>query len=157
MDPTGTLTDDSEAAAVDGLASLPTLPPAPVLPPRSPAVVAVDGTADGTADITSEVTVSPAPARFTPASGRPNYAANAPYGAMPGKPRAGQPSPATLQAAEQRRSTKKRRRIRRLAMLVIAIAVVALGGPPTARWIADGFDKAGSLEPESLPAGDDTD
>ena len=146
MDLTGTLTDDSEAAAIDGLPLLPTLPPAPILPPRS------------LGDVTGEVTVPLDPAWITPSPKRMNHAAaNAAYGVMPGKPRAGEPTPAALQAAEQRRRTKKRRRIRRLVFLVIAVAVVALAGPPAVRWMADGFDKAGSIGPESQPSGDDTD
>lgn len=156
MELTETLTDDREEAAVDGLPMLPmlpTLPPAPVLPPMSPADVTFAPTA-GTAD----VTVSLPAAWISPSSpSRASLAANAPYGAMPGKPRAGQPSPATLQAAEQRRKVKKRRRIRRIAVLVIAIAVVALAGPPAASWIADSLDKAGSLETETPTTGDDGD
>jgi hypothetical protein len=150
MDLTGTLTDDSEVAAVDGLPLLPTLPPAPILPPRSLGDVA--------GDVTTEVPVPLDSAWITPSPKRMNHAAaNAPYGVMPGKPRAGEPSPAALQAAEQRRRTKKRRRIRRLVLLVVAVAVVALAGPPAVRWMADGFDKAGSIGPESQPSGDDTD
>jgi hypothetical protein len=87
---------------------------------------------------------------------RPNPAANATYGVMPAKPRAGEPSPATLRAAEIRRQAKKRRRIKRIAMLVAAIVVGALAGPPTARWISDNLDTAGSTETESPPpAADD--
>ena len=41
---------------------------------------------------------------------------------------------------------KKRRRIRRVAMLVIAIALAVVAGPPVASWIADELDKAGSTE-----------
>jgi hypothetical protein len=164
MDPTGTLTDDSEAAAVDGLPLLPTLPPlptlplAPMLPSRSPVEVSTVVTGYVTGEVTPEARVSLGEAWVSPSSKRMNHpAANAPYGVLPSKPRAGEPSQAALLAAEQRRRTKKRRRTRRLVMLVIAIAVIALAGPPTARWIADGFAKAGSIEPESVPAGDDTD
>jgi hypothetical protein len=52
---------------------------------------------------------------------------------------------------------KKRRRVRRIAMLVVAIVVGALAGPPTVRWIADGFDKAGSTVTEPTTPTDDPD
>jgi hypothetical protein len=156
MDLTDTLTDHSEDGAVDGqpmLPTLPLLPSLPVLPPTSQA----DRSAGLRAATPPDLTVSLPAARVSVSSQRTNLAANAPYGALPGKPRAGEPSPAAVHAAEQRRRTKTRRRFRRLALLVIAIAVIALAGPPAARWIADGFDKAGSIETESPVPGDDTD
>ncbi len=132
MDLTDTITDDREDGATSGvptLPTLPTLPPAPVLP------------ATPTADVAVATPMSLPPLRANPA-------ANASYGVMP-KPRAGEPSPAALQAAEQRRQVKKRRRIRRIAMLVVAIAIGVAAGPPLASWIADNLDSAGSTKTES--------
>jgi len=126
MDPTDTLTHDSD----DGAGAVPTLPPAPVLPTTPPADVAV------------ATPMSLPPLRLNPA-------ANASYGVMPTKPRAGEPSPAALRAAEQRRQAKKRRRIRRIAMLVVTIAVGVVAGPPLATWIGDQVDSAGSTETET--------
>lgn len=88
---------------------------------------------------------------------RPNPAANAMYGVLPTKPRAGEPSPAIQRAAEQRRAMKKRRRVRRIALLVIAITVAALAGPPVVGWIVDGLDTAGSTKTELPTPADDGD
>ena len=90
-----------------------------------------------------------APAAMSLPPLRPNPAANATYGVMPTKPKAGEPSPAALQAAEQRRVMKKRRRIRRVAMVVVAIALAVVAGPPVASWISDELDKSGSTETET--------
>ena len=138
MDLTDTITDDNEDGSVDSLPLLPTLPPEPVLP--TPQALDVN-------EFLATAIIAPPPPR-------PNPAADASYGVIPRKPRAGDPSPATLRAAEQRRQAKKRRRIKRIAMLVIAIAVCALAGPPVGRWIADGLDKAGSTETDPPPADD---
>jgi hypothetical protein len=140
MDLTDTITDDFENTAVDGPPLLPSLPPAPMLPPSS------------TPDIEA-----PAEAWISLPVAGPKPAPDASYVVMPGKPRAGQPSPAALQAAEQRRQAKKRRRIRRIVLLLITIAVFALAGPPAVRWIADGLDKAGSTETEPPTIGDGAD
>ena len=136
MDLTDTITDNSENGAIGDVPMLPTLPPAPVLPAAS------------------NTETPPEPMMSLPPL-RPNPAANAAYGVMPAKPRAGEPSPATLRAAEIRRQAKKRRRIKRIAMLVAAIVIGALAGPPTARWVSDNLDKAGSTETESPPPADD--
>lgn len=138
MDQTDTIASNGDGGAIQGAPLLPTLPAAPVLPPIT------------------DLELSPLPANLLPPL-RPNPAATASYGAIPTRPRAGEPSPATVQAAEQRRLMKKRRRIRRIAMLVIAIALAVVAGPPAARWIADGLDKAGSTKTEISPPGDTTD
>jgi hypothetical protein len=138
MDLTDTIASSGDGNAIDGAPMLPTLPAAPVLPQII------------------DLEVSPLPANLLPPL-RPNPAANASYGAMPTRPRAGEPSPATVQAAEQRRRMKKRRRIRRIATLVIAVALAVVAGPPVARWIADGLDKAGSTKTELPPPADTAD
>jgi hypothetical protein len=117
-------------------ALLPTLPEAP-LPTLPSADTSVAGSALAAAALAPD---------------RPNLAGSASYGALPGPPRAGEPSPAVRQAAEQRRRAKKQRRTRRIVMLVVALAVAALAGPPTVRWIADGLAEAGSTETEAPPA-----
>jgi hypothetical protein len=123
-----------EERATDGLPTL----PAPVLPSTP------------TADVAVATPMSLPPLR-------PSPAANATYGVMPSKPRAGEPSPAALQAAEQRRRAKKRRRTRRIAMLVVAIAIGVAAGPPLARWITDNVGTAGSTNTESPAPAPDAD
>jgi len=141
MDPTELSANGSADGDLQGLPMLPTLPAAPVLPPSS-------STPQSSFDVEAAPSMSLAPLR-------PNPAANASYGALPVKPRAGEPSPAALRAAEQRRVMKKRRRIRRIAMLAVAIVVGVLAGPPAVRWFADGFDKAGSTVTEPTTPADD--
>ena len=118
MDLTDTIASNGDGGAIEGAPMLPTLPAAPVLPPIT------------------DLNVAPPPAMSLPPL-RPNPAANASYGVMPARPRAGEPSPATLQAAEQRRLMNKRRRIRRIAIHVL--------------------DKAGSTKTELSPPADDAD
>ncbi len=136
MDLTDTIASNGDGGAIEGVPMLPSLPAAPVLPP-----------------ITDLHDFAPPPMSLPPL--RPNPAANATYGVMPSRPQAGEPSPAALRAAEKRRLMKKRRRIRRIALLVIAIAVAAVAGPPVARWIGDSLDKAGSTKTE-IPTPADT-
>jgi hypothetical protein len=140
MDLTDTITNDSHKGATAGM---PTLPALPTLPAAS-----LPSTATADAAVVTPMSLPPL---------GPNLAANASYGPMPSKPRAGEPSPAALRAAELRRQAKKRRRIRRIAMLVVAIAVGVLAGPPLVSWIADGFDTAGSTETESPAPADQED
>jgi hypothetical protein len=141
MDTTEISANGSVDGAIKGLPMLPTLPAAPVLPPPS-------------STLPSGFSGEPAPSMSLPPL-RLNPAANASYGVLPVKPRAGEPSPAAIRAAEQRRLMKKRRRIRRVAMLVVALVIGALAGPPTVRWIADGFEKAGSTITEPTTPADD--
>jgi hypothetical protein len=141
MDPSEMSANGSADGDIKGLPMLPTLPDAPVLPTQS-------------STPPSSFDVEAASMSLPPL--RPNPAANAAYGVLPAKPRAGEPSPAAIRAAEQRRVMKKRRRFRRIATLVAVIVVCALAGPPTVRWIADGFDKAGSTVTDpTTPADDD--
>jgi hypothetical protein len=132
-----------EDGAITGLPTLPPLPAAPALPAPSSTPPSSFGS-----EAAASMSLPPL---------RPNPAANASYGVLPVKPRAGEPSPAALRAAEQRRQMKKRRRIRRISMLIVALVLGVLAGPPTVRWIADGFAKAGSTETEPTTPTDNTD
>ncbi|HEX4983901.1 MAG TPA: hypothetical protein VFV63_19500 [Ilumatobacteraceae bacterium] len=143
MDPTDMSANGSEEGAITGLPTLPTLPATPTLPPPSSTAPASFGVEEA-----SSMSLPPL---------RPNPAANASYGVLPVKPRAGEPSPATIRAAEQRRRMKKRRRIRRITMLIVVLVVGVFAGPPAVRWVADGFANAGSTETEPTTPADDTD
>jgi hypothetical protein len=148
MDPPNMIVIESTNGAVEGLPMLPSLPASPVLPPPSSTLPS--------STLPSSFVGAAAPSMSLPPL-RLNPAANATYGVLPVKPRAGEPSPAAIRAAEKRHLMKKRRRIRRIAMLVVALVVGALAGPPTVRWIADGLDKAGSVTEPTTPADDPAD